>query len=426
MTSPAVSLIGPVRPGSSLAAAGRQIRLLPAEQQPQWRHHPDLPRISSALAAAPALIGPAEIDGLRGLLAEAAAGRLQILQAGDCAEDPTQNSSQCLSRKLGLVEALAAVMRVSTGLPVLTVGRIAGQFAKPRSRDSEQAGGVTLPVYRGPMINRPDPDLVARRHDPSLMLTCHAAAAATVRYLSRTEAGRTAPLLWTSHEALVLDYELPQLRRGEGAGLILTSAHWPWIGLRTCQPAYAHVAMLAAVSNPVACKVGPGTTAAEVVDVCARLDPLREPGRLTLIARMGAAAVTERLPALVTAVRRAAHPVIWLCDPMHANTTTTDGGRKTRLVSALVSEVRGFQQAVRGAGGTAGGLHLEVTPDPVTECVSSAAELPALGERYTTLCDPRLNPRQAIEVAAAWLPPGPDGRDRGELHGRPPGGHRRA
>jgi 3-deoxy-7-phosphoheptulonate synthase len=234
------------------------------------------------------------------------------------------------------------------------------------------------------------------------MLACHEAAAATMSYLRAQEPGRTAPLLWTSHEALVLDYEIPQLRSLTDGRAILTSAHWPWVGVRTHQPGGAHVALLAGIANPVAAKIGPQTSPADVLELCARLDPHREPGRLTLIARLGADRVAERLPSLVTAVRRAAYPVIWLCDPMHANTVLSPCGRKTRHVTTIIREVQGFQRAVWRAGGVAGGLHLEVTPDPVTECVRDDDELRAVGTSYTTLCDPRLNPWQAIDVASTW------------------------
>jgi 3-deoxy-7-phosphoheptulonate synthase len=192
------------------------------------------------------------------------------------------------------------------------------------------------------------------------------------------------------------------LRQTTAGNLLLTSTHWPWIGERTRQPEGAHVAMLARVVNPVACKLGPGTTPEEALELCALLDPRREPGRLTFIARMGADNVADRLPPLVRAVRAAGHPVIWLCDPMHGNTLTTPDGFKTRYTDTVIREVRGFQWAVNRSGGVAGGLHLETTPDAVTECVHDASEVARVGHKYTSLCDPRLNPVQAVQVAAAW------------------------
>jgi 3-deoxy-7-phosphoheptulonate synthase len=238
------------------------------------------------------------------------------------------------------------------------------------------------------------------------MLTCYRAASDAMEYLAGP-ADRPAlpwePAVWTSHEALVLDYELPQVLRDAEGRALLTSTHWPWIGERTRDLDGAHVALFAELMNPVACKVGPSMRPAELLELCERLDPDREAGRLTLIARMGSGVVAERLPALVAAVRSAGHPVIWLCDPMHANTVSAPNGRKTRLVTALLAEVRQFQAAVAAAGGVAGGLHLETTPAPVDECVFDDSELGRVGEAgYRTLCDPRLNPEQALTVAAAW------------------------
>lgn len=184
----------------------------------------------------------------------------------------------------------------------------------------------------------------------------------------------------------------------------MTSTHWPWIGERTRQVDGAHVALLAAVRNPVACKVGPSATHDELLRLCERLDPDRVPGRLTLIARMGAGTAPEKLPALVAAVHGAGHPVSWLSDPMHGNTVAGPDGLKTRFVKTVIREVEEFQKSVAPAGGIPGGLHLETTPDNVTECVADRAFLESVGDKYTSFCDPRLNPRQAVEVASAWRP----------------------
>lgn len=208
--------------------------------------------------------------------------------------------------------------------------------------------------------------------------------------------------MWTSHEALLLDYEVPMLRTDEQGRLFLGSTHWPWIGERTREVDGAHVAMLSQVANPVACKVGPTMEPDELLALCERLDPWRDPGKLTLIARMGADAVTDRLPRLVEALRTADHPAIWLTDPMHGNTVTAPSGHKTRLVETVALEVSRFVSAVRDAGGIPGGLHLETTPDDVTECADTEAELASVGERYTSLCDPRLTPRQAMSVISSW------------------------
>jgi len=289
---------------------------------------------------------------------------------------------------------------------VVRVGRLAGQFAKPRSRPVETVDGVDLPAFRGLMVNSPERNALARRPDPLRMLLCHRAASTAMGYLWRASSWRpnTSGPVWTSHEALVLDYELPQIRHLSGGRLMLGSTHWPWIGDRTRQIDGAHVRLFSAISNPVACKVGPGMTPDELKALCAALDPAREPGRLTLIARLGADLVAQRLPELVAAVRAAGHPVIWLCDPMHANTVIAADGRKTRQVDTIVREVRAFQEAVTAAGGVAGGLHLETTPDEVSECVADADALSVHrpDDRYTTLCDPRLNPEQALAVVANW------------------------
>jgi 3-deoxy-7-phosphoheptulonate synthase len=375
---------------------------LPAEQQPDWPDSAELRWARSALAGEPPLVTFEQIDRLRGLLAEVAAGRMQVLQAGDCAEDPADSGPDRVSRKVGLIDAVAGVMRMTTGLPVVRVGRLAGQYAKPRSNNTERVGSQELPVFRGSMVNAPDPRPAARRPNPLRMLSCHRSAAETLRYLNGPEKGRPAPLVWTSHEALILDYETPQVRRRPDGRYALTSTHWPWVGERTRQPDGAHVALLASVVNPVACKLGPSATVDDVVELCERLDPHREPGRLTFITRMGADAVTETLPGLVAAVRAEGYPVIWMCDPMHGNTQIGPDARKVRYVETVTREIAGFRAAVAQGGGIAGGLHLEATPDPVAECVSAEADPAECGGSYTTLCDPRLNAAQAVAVATAW------------------------
>lgn len=379
-----------------------------ASQQPQWEDMALVQRVRDALAARPALVEAGSLRRLRVVLAGVAAGQAHVVQAGDCAEDPAECTAGDVARKAGLLDVLAGVLKMITHQPVVRVGRIAGQYAKPRSRPTEWVGDVELPVYRGHMVNGPEPDSQARRPDPRRLLAGYRAASEVMGHLGHlgrrgpSPRMRIDPAMWTSHEALLLDYEIPMLRRDQAGRLALTSTHWPWIGERTRRLDGTHVALLADVVNPVACKVGPRMEVAELLALCARLDPEREPGRLTLIARMGAEVVADLLPPLVGAVRAAGHPVIWLVDPMHANTVTTPGGRKTRVVDTLIREVRAFQVAVRAAGGTAGGIHLETTPDDVTECVCAECGLDRIGERYTTLCDPRLNPRQAVSVVSAW------------------------
>ncbi|MGD3110247.1 3-deoxy-7-phosphoheptulonate synthase [Streptomyces sp. YGL11-2] len=384
----------------------RDIRVREALQQPQWPDMPQVDRVGDALAARPALVQAADLRLLRDSLARVVTGEAMVVQAGDCAEDPAECTPDDVLRKAALLDLLAGTLQMTAHRPVIRVGRIAGQFAKPRSQATETVSDVEVPVFRGHMVNGPEPDPETRRPDPLRILTGYMAAGDIMEHLGwrGRAAGRNpiGPLVWTSHEALLLDYEIPMLRIDERGKLFLGSTHWPWIGERTRQLEGAHVALLARVSNPVACKVGPSMEPGELLALCERLDPAREPGRLTLIARMGDDRITERLPRLVEAVRGAGHPVIWLTDPMHGNTVAAPDGNKTRHVETVSREVRRFQEAVLGAGGVCGGLHLETTPDDVTECVSGDTELGHVGDKYTTFCDPRLNPRQAVSVVSAW------------------------
>jgi 3-deoxy-7-phosphoheptulonate synthase len=379
-----------------------------AEQQPDWSDPVQVAAVRAELVRLPGLAHGEEVSLLRSLLAEAAAGDYQVIQAGDCAEDPAECEPSIVMRKAGLLDALAGVMEAGTGKPVLRIGRIAGQFAKPRSAMTETVGGLELPVYRGHLVNGPEPIPTARQADPDRMLDCYRAAHSAVTYL-RQRAGTP---VWTSHEALVFDYELPLLRRTAAGDTLLASTHLPWIGERTRKPDGPHAMMLAQVVNPVACKIGPTAQPEELLALCARLDPGRERGRLTLIARMGVDAARTALPPLVTAVRQAGHQVVWLCDPMHGNTVKSPSGVKVRSVRTLVTEVRAFQEAVTEAGATPAGLHLETTPYDVAECVwGDPSELEASAGRhpgpaaFASHCDPRLNPAQAVEVARAWANP---------------------
>ncbi|MEK2491270.1 3-deoxy-7-phosphoheptulonate synthase [Kitasatospora purpeofusca] len=384
----------------------REIRIRGALQQPEWSDLPQVNRVGEALASRPALVQPDDLATLRTLLGKVALGEALVLQSGDCAEDPQECTRQHVARKSALLDLLAGTLGLRTGKPVLRAGRIAGQFAKPRSKPTEVIDGVELPVFRGHMVNGPEADPEIRRPDPLRILTGYMAAGDIVEHLGWRDraAGRDVvePLVWTSHEALLLDYEAPMLRVDDKGRMFLGSTHWPWIGERTRQVEGAHVALLSQVANPVACKVGPGMEPDELLALCEKLDPWRDPGRLTLIARMGAENVADRLPKLVDAVRGAGHPVVWLSDPVHGNTVTAPGGYKTRLVETVALEVSRFVEAVRGAGGVAGGLHLETTPDDVTECASTEADLGSVGDRYTSCCDPRLNPAQAVAVVSAW------------------------
>jgi 3-deoxy-7-phosphoheptulonate synthase len=375
-----------------------------ARQQPDWDDPGLAEQVREELAILPPLVSVHETTRLRELLAGVAGGRGSVVQTGDCAEDPADCTPRVIARKVGLVDELAHTMAGESGEPVVRVGRIAGQFGKPRSAATELVDGVELPVFRGHMVNGPEPDHESRRADPKRMVHGYWAASTAMDLLRPRlpDADPARNRVWTSHEALLLDYELPMVRRTPAGSLVLTSTHWPWIGDRTRQVHGAHVRLLSAVDNPVACKVGPATSAAELLALCESLDPGREPGRLTLISRMGASRVSDLLPGLVSAVHTNGWPVIWLCDPMHGNTVVTPAGRKTRLLSAVLQEVRAFHAVVTGTGAVAGGLHLETTPDDVTECVVDAAALETAPGVFTSLCDPRLNTRQAVAVAALW------------------------
>lgn len=384
----------------------REIRARGAMQQPRWSDLSQLSRASQALASRPTLVNPDDVATMRALLGKVALGEAMVVQSGDCAEDPQECTPRHVARKTAVLDLLAGTLGLITGKPVLRVGRIAGQFAKPRSSDTEVIDGITLPSFRGHMVNGPEADPESRQADPLRMLTGYMAASDIIEHLGWREraAGRDVvePLVWTSHEALLLDYEIPMLRMDDQGRMFLGSTHWPWIGERTRQVDGAHVALLSQVANPVACKVGPSMEPDEVLALCERLDPWRDPGKLTLIARMGADLVADRLPRLVEAVRGAGHSAIWLTDPMHGNTVTAPGGHKTRMVETISLEVSRFVEAVRRAGGVPGGVHLETTPDDVTECATSKDDLETVGERYTSFCDPRLTPWQAVSVISSW------------------------
>jgi 3-deoxy-7-phosphoheptulonate synthase len=367
-------------------------------QQPVWGDAARLAEARTELAIREGLVAVDDVLRLRSWLGVVAGGGAHVVQAGDCAESFAECTSDYVLRKAGLVDVLAGVLKMITRTPVVRVGRIAGQFAKPRSNADEHVNGQVLPAYRGDAVNSAEPDPDGRVPDPRRLLRAYDAASGALACLDHAF---DSPL-WTSHEALLLDYELPLLR-STSAGWYLSSTHWPWVGDRTRQLDGPHVALLASVLNPVACKVGPTMTTDDLLGLCARLDPEREPGRLTLIARLGAGTATTALPPLVRAVRAAGHPVIWLTDPMHGNTVRTPDGLKTRLVETITQEVREFQEAVRAAGGMAGGLHLETTPDNVTECVHNATHLAQVPDKYTTLCDPRLTPHQAVTVTSSWI-----------------------
>ncbi|MFC9975291.1 3-deoxy-7-phosphoheptulonate synthase [Spirillospora sp. NPDC127200] len=377
-----------------------------APQQPDWRHHREFREVVGALAAAPPLVSAADVADLRRRLARVAAGEAMLLQAGDCSEDLADISPPDTLRKIRMLDALARRMERATGRAVLRVGRMGGQFAKPRSLPYESVGGRELPVFRGHMVNSEAATERARAHDPRRMLLAYRASAEVIARLDRVRRADRTPRLgpWSSHEALVLDYEGALTRwDGPAGGRYLASTHLPWIGERTRRPDGAHARLLASVANPVGCKIGPSATPDDVAALCAVLDPDRLPGRLVLIARMGADLVEHRLEPLVRRVRAAGHPAVWLCDPMHGNTRVTRAGLKVRRLDDMVAEAVRARRVLEGLGVPVGGLHLETAARPVTECLGGdVVSEEQVGERYESLCDPRLNADQARRLIDAW------------------------
>ena len=423
---------------------------LPAAQQPTW---PDLAARDDAVArlrGMPPLVFAGECDLLRGQLAAAAEGRAFVLQGGDCAETFDGVGADAIRAKLKTVLQMAIVLTYGASMPVVKVGRIAGQYGKPRSSDVERRGGVELPAYRGDMVNGLEFEAGARRPDPARMVEAYHHASATLNLVRAFTQGGYADLrqvhawnqdfvrdspageryeqmagdidralafmqacgadpeefrradLYAGHEALVLDYEKALTRIDSRTGLPYdVSGHFLWIGDRTRQADGAQVDFAARIRNPIGLKVGPSASPDEVLELIARLDPDREPGRLTLITRMGAGQVLELLPPIVAKVAASGAEVVWVCDPMHGNTREAASGHKTRSFDDVVAEVRGFFAVHRQLGTFPGGIHVELTGDDVTECVGGSAGLDEsqLGDRYETACDPRLNREQALELA---------------------------
>jgi 3-deoxy-7-phosphoheptulonate synthase len=428
-------------------------REYPAAYQPRW---PDEERAETArarLAAMPPLVFAGEARALRDSLAEVAGGRAFLLQAGDCAESFADFSAIAIRNRLKILLQMSAVLTFGVTLPVVKVGRIAGQFAKARTSPMETIGGVELPSFAGHMVHDDAPTLDARVPDPERMLQAYHQSAATLNLLRAFTKGGFADLnqvhmwnqefvasspegrryevfaseieralrfmaacgidlqgekqlhevdLFTSHEGLVLDYEEALTRRDSLTGdWYDCSAHMLWIGERTRSLDAAHVAFFAGVHNPLGCKLGPEASAEDALAMCERLNPDQVPGRLTLITRLGAGHVRELLPPLVRAVRDAGHPVVWVCDPMHANVIRTESGRKTRRFDDVLAEIEGFYEVHRQEGTWPGGVHLEFTGEDVTECIGGSEQVleEQLDIRYETLCDPRLNARQSLDLA---------------------------
>ncbi|MFJ7269138.1 3-deoxy-7-phosphoheptulonate synthase class II [Streptomyces sp. NPDC099050] len=376
-------------------------RSLPAAQQPVWPDAAALDRVLRELSSYPGLVTAEDCDRLTSRMAEVARGEALLLQGGSCAETFADSSADRVGALAALLSDMADVVAEASSLPVVTVARMAGQYAKPRSQPNETRDGVTLPAYRGDAVNGRDFTPAARTPDPVRLLESHRSAATTLSHLRAMRHGRSE--VFVSHEGLLLDYESALTRTDpRGGRRYAASGHMLWIGERTRDLAGAHLAYFAAIANPVAVKLGPSATPAMVVSLANRLDPHREPGRLTFIARMGADRVRDVLPALVLAAESSGSPVSWVCDPMHGNTVVSPSGRKTREFSSVMEEVRGFFEVHRTLGTHAGGVHAELCADDVTECTGGLQRISDadLARRYETACDPRLNGTQAREFAA--------------------------
>jgi 3-deoxy-7-phosphoheptulonate synthase len=428
-----------------IAAAVSDALARPAVQQPVWPDPEEVARVRAVLEAVPPIAVPAEVDRLQQRLGMVARGEAFLLQGGDCAETFVDNTEAHLRGTIRTLLQMAVVLTYGTSMPVVKVGRIAGQYAKPRSSETDPAG---LPSYRGDMINALEPTAQARQPDPGRLIRAYANAAAAMNlaravtsagladlhhlhewnmdFVRRSTAGeryervateidrslrfmsacgvedhslRTVEL-YASHEMLVLDYERALLRPN-GDRLYLLSAHQPWIGDRTRQPDGAHIALGALIANPIQVKLGPTATPADALELVESLDPHRVDGRVTLVSRMGNQLVRELLPPIIEAITRSGHRVVWQCDPMHGNTEESPSGHKTRHFDRIMDEVEGFFEVHQQLGTHPGGIHVEHTGEDVTECLGGAQMISysELSSRYETACDPRLNTQQALELA---------------------------
>ncbi len=422
-------------------------------QQPAWPDDAHLGSTVETLRALPPLVFAGEARRLKQAMTKVSRGEAFVLQAGDCAESFGDFSADGIRDKLKIILQMAAVLTYASGLPVVKIGRIAGQFAKPRSSPNETVDDKVLPSFRGHAVNDAAFDEVSRRADPDRLIRAYHQSASTLNLIRAFTKGGFADLnqihmwnqefvaesrqgrryealareidralrfmhacgvdlsadsslhevdLYTSHEALILGYEEALTRQDSLTGdWYDCSAHMLWIGDRTRQVGGGHVEFLSGIENPIACKVGPSATTTEVLALCERLNPRNEPGRLTFITRMGSDSIEEALPPLVRAVRDAEVEITWICDPMHGNTFSTPSGYKTRRFDDIVREIKGFFAVHEREGTVPGGVHLELTHHAVTECLGGSEEIldTHLAERYQALCDPRLNARQSVDLA---------------------------
>jgi 3-deoxy-7-phosphoheptulonate synthase len=431
-------------------AGGHTWQSLPAAQQPDWPDPVHVRAVTAELMEQPPLVFAGECDQLKDRLATVARGEAFVLQGGDCAETFSGSTAAAVRGKLETLLQMALVLTYAASVPVVKIGRMAGQFAKPRSQPTEARDGIELPAYRGEAVNGFEFTPEARRPDPSRLLRAYHCAAVTLNlcrafasggyadlhqahawnqdFVAQSPAGRRYEQLageidralsfmtacgadpeelhgvefYSSHEALLLEYEHAltriDMRTGQPYDL---SAHLVWIGERTRDPGGAHIELVRHIRNPIAVKLGPRTSPDDALALIERLNPDHDPGRLTFITRLGAGEIRNVLPPLVEKVTERGSPVAWVCDPMHGNTFETPSGHKTRRLDHILDEVAGFFEVHRALGSHPGGIHVEFTGDDVTECIGGGHEIAEddLHQRYETACDPRLNRRQALDLA---------------------------
>ncbi|NYF96807.1 class II 3-deoxy-7-phosphoheptulonate synthase [Janibacter cremeus] len=421
----------------------------PAAQQPEWPDRAALDDAVATLGSLPPLVFAGECDDLRDRMAAASVGEAFVLQGGDCAETFVHATADNIRDRIKTVLQMSAVLTYGAGMPVVKMGRMAGQFAKPRSKNTETRDGVTLPAYRGDMVNDFAFTQESRTPDPQRLVHGYHTSASTLNLVRAFTQGGFADLrrvhdwnvgfvsnaanrryeglareidkamrfmaacgvdfdamktteFWSAHEALLLDYERPMTRVDSRTGdLYDTSGHFLWVGERTRQIDHAHLDFVSRIRNPIGMKVSDKADPEELLRIIDLLDPEREPGRLTFITRMGHDTIREALPPIIEKVRDSGAIVTWICDPMHGNTFESASGFKTRDFEHVVDEVRGFFEVHQSLGTVPGGLHVELTGNDVTECLGGAERIldADLNKRYESVCDPRLNHQQSLELA---------------------------
>lgn len=366
-------------------------------QQPNWPDYSKVENAVKTLSALPPLVPVHEIITLKKNLALACEGKAFVLQGGDCSEKFLDNTNTKIERTCKTLAKMAFIISVASGRPLIKIGRLAGQFAKPRSSDTETVNGINYPSYRGDIVNDASLNLEARRPDPGRILQGYAMAQKTLGHLKTIKSR-----VYTSHEALLLPYEDGLLRQDDfNDQWYLSSGHMLWIGERTRQLDSAHIELMRGVTNPMGIKVGPDHSPEEISELCKILNPDNEAGRLSLITRFGRDSIDELLPPLVREIKACGHRVVWITDPMHGNTFTSKSGYKTRKYEDIISEIRSFFRIHAQEKTIAGGVHLEMTGENVTECVGGNCNIcdTDLHTKYMTSCDPRLNEKQSLELA---------------------------